>query len=256
MSVPAAFISHGSPMQAVEQDEFNADLRAWADGIPRPRAIVVVSAHWEARGRVRVTGAERPSLIYDFSGFPPELYDLRYPAPGDPALAAEIARMLDGDVDGSRGWDHGAWMPLLHAFPKADVPVLEVSLPLPRTPDQILRVGRTLAPLRDRGVLLIGSGGLVHNLSRVRFDDKRAPVEGWAEEFDRWVGERIQALDVDALQDYRSRGPNAALAVPTTEHYDPVLFTLGAAGPEDRVRPIHTGMQYGTLSMRSFAISS
>src|SRR5262245_2749910 len=178
--LPAAFLSHGSPMLAVEEDDFTAMLRRWGGSL-RPRAIAVVSAHWEASGPVRVTGAERPALIYDFSGFPPELYDLRYPSPGDPAVAADIVKRLESSgvtatIDPRRGLDHGAWVPIRHAFPAATLPVLEISLPVQRTPELVAQVGKALAPLREDGVLLVGSGGIVHNLRRVHLDDKQAPV--------------------------------------------------------------------------------
>lgn len=257
--MPAWFLAHGSPLLAVEQDDFTAALRREAAALPRPRAIVVVSAHWEFRGSVRVTSADRPPLIYDFSGFPPELYDVRYPCPGDPTLAAEIVTMLlDAGVtaaaDPRRGIDHGAWVPLVHAFPKADIPVVEVALPVPRSPDDVVRMGKALAPLRGRGILLIGSGGLVHNLRRVRFEDKAAPVEEWAKKFDEWVRDRIRALDIPGLAAYGARAPHADLAVPTTEHFDPALFVLGAGAAGDRVRDLFEGFHYGNLSMRSFAL--
>lgn len=237
-------------MLAVEEDGVTSMFRRWGAGLS-PRAIVVVSAHWEAPGPVRVTGAERPTLIYDFSGFPPELYDVRYPSPGDPALAADIVRRLEGaTLDPRRGIDHGAWVPLVHAFPAAKVPVLQVSLPVPRTPERVAQVGKALAPLRDEGVLLIGSGGLVHNLRRVHFDDKNAPVDGWAAEFDGWVRDHS-----DALADYR-RAPHAAEAVPTTEHFDPAFFVLGAALPGDRLSWLYEGFHYGNLSMRSFELKA
>ena len=252
--LPAAFLAHGSPMLAVESDDFTAMLRRWG-GELRPRAIVVVSAHWEARGPFRITGAERPSLIYDFSGFPPELYDVRYPSPGDPALAAEIATRIEGAAvaDPKRGLDHGAWVPVLHAFPDAKIPILEVALPVPRTPEQLARAGKALAPLRGEGVLLIGSGGLVHNLRRVRFEDKAAPVDGWAGEFDRRVAERLTSLDPAALAGVL-RTPDAAEAVPTTEHFDPAFFVLGAALPGDALTWLYEGFHYGNLSMRSFEL--
>jgi len=257
--MPAWFLAHGSPLLAVEQDDFTAALRREAGALARPRAVAVVSAHWEALGSIRVTSAERPPLIYDFSGFPPELHDVRYPCPGDPSLAAEIVkRLLDAGltaaVDPRRGLDHGAWVPLVHAFPKADIPVVEVALPAPRTPDEVVRMGKALAPLRDRGILLMGSGGLVHNLGRVRFEDKAAPVDGWAGEFDVWVRDRIRALDIPGLAAYRTRAPQAALSVPTTEHFDPVFFVLGAGAAGDRVRDLFEGFHYGNLSMRSFSL--
>jgi len=257
--LPAAFFAHGSPMLAVEEDDFTAMLRRWGRGV-RPRAIAVVSAHWEAPGPVRVTGAEQPSLIYDFSGFPPELYDIRYPSPGHPALGAEIVRRLEAAgvksaLDPRRGLDHGAWVPIRHAFPAADVPMLEISLPVPRTRELLAQAGRALAPLRGEGVLLIGSGGLVHNLRRVHFEDKAAPVDPWAGDYDRWVGDRLPSLDPAALAEYR-QAPHAAEAVPTTEHFDPVFFVLGAALPGDRLSGLYEGFHYGNLSMRSFEVKA
>jgi len=256
--MPAWFVGHGSPLLAVEQDDFTAALRREGAALPRPRAIVVVSAHWESRG-IRVTASDRPALIYDFSGFPPELTDVRYPAPGDPALAADVSKRLrdaglEAAEEARRGLDHGAWVPLVHAFPNADIPVVQVALPVPRTADDVVRMGSALAPLRDQGVLLIGSGGIVHNLRRVRFDDKAAPAADWAEAFDGWVRDRVQSLGVADLAAYRSRAPNAALAVPTTEHFDPVFFALGAAAAGDQVRTLFEGFHYGTLSMRSFSL--
>jgi 4,5-DOPA dioxygenase extradiol len=257
----AWFVAHGSPMLAVEHDDFTRALRREGAAVPRPRAIVAVSAHWESRGAIRVTSADRPPLIYDFSGFPAELYDVRYPCPGDPSLAAEVVKMLldaglTAVVEPRRGIDHGAWVPLVHAFPKADIPVVQVSLPVPRTPEEVFRMGKSLSPLRDRGILLMGSGGLVHNLRLVRLDDKSAPVDGWATEFDGWVGSRIRALDIPALSGYRTRAPHADLAVPTTEHFDPLFFALGAGAAGDRTRDLFEGFHHGNLSMRSLALAS
>ncbi len=257
---PAAFFAHGSPMVAIEEDEFTRSLRGFGASLQHPRAIVAVSAHWEAPGPIRVTSSERPPQIYDFSGFPEELYAVRYDPPGDRELSLEVKTLLSeaglpAAQNAERGLDHGAWVPLRHAFPAATVPVLEVSLPTTRTPEQGVAIGKALAPLRERGVLLVGSGGIVHNLRRVRFDDKRAPAEAWAKDFDLWVRDRLEALDVDGLSGYASRAPNAALAVPTSEHFDPVFFVLGAALPGDRVRPLFEGFHHGTLSMRSFSLS-
>lgn len=258
--MPAWFVAHGSPMLAVEQDDFTAALRREGDALPRPRGIVVVSAHWETAGSIRVTSGKQLPLIYDFSGFPSTLYDVRYPCPGDPSLAAEIALLLldanlSAAVELHRGIDHGVWVPLMHAFPKADIPVVEVSLPVPRSPDHVVRVGKALAPLRERGILLVGSGGLVHNLRRVRFEDKAAPVDEWAREFDAWVRDRLRALDIPGLAAYRSGAPHADLAVPTTEHFDPVFFVLGAGTAADRVRELFEGFHYGNLSMRSLSLA-
>jgi 4,5-DOPA dioxygenase extradiol len=258
--LPVAYLAHGSPMIAVEPDDFTEALRRFGSSLPRPRAIVAVSAHWEAPGPVRVTAAERPAQIFDFSGFPPELYEVRYAPPGDPRLAEHAVRLLaeagiPAVVDSRRGLDHGTWVPLRYAFPSADIPVVQVSLPASRSPADVAAIGKALGSLRDGGVLLAGSGGIVHNLRRVRFDDKRAPVDAWAAEFDGWVGERAQRLDLSGLSEYARRAPHAALAVPTSEHFDPLFFVLGAARPGDRPAVLYEGFHHGNLSMRSISLS-
>lgn len=257
-AIPAAFISHGSPMAALQQDEYTRALRELGRSVPAPKAIVVVSAHWETRGGILVTGAERPPLVYDFGGFPDELYALKYPSPGDPALAGRVADLLRGagfssQVDPGRGYDHGTWVPLRLTYPDPTVPVIQVSLPRPRTEHDVLRMGLALAPLRDEGVLLLGSGGVVHNL-RIFEWDRNAPVQGWARAFDDWAGARLAARDVEGLAAWRRQAPNGTLAVPTTEHFDPLFFTLGALRPADRIDDVFVGIQHGTMSLRSFAL--
>ena len=244
--LPALFVSHGAPTTALQtKGSFARALRAFAEGTPRPRAIVMVSAHWETLAP-RVTSSAAPPLIYDFGGFADELYSVRYPCPGDPALAQRIAQLLPGAVlDAARGLDHGAWTPLRLMFPAADIPVLQVSLAGdPRA------LGRALAPLRDEGVLLIGSGGAVHNLRRVDLSAEDAPVQAWAREFDEWLAKAVDALAVDL-----SVAPGARLAVPSPEHFDPLLFVLATAQPGERAVTVFEGFQYGTLSMRSFAVA-
>jgi 4,5-DOPA dioxygenase extradiol len=260
MAFPALFVSHGAPSVALDDDAYTRALGAWARGRPRPRAVVVLSAHAEARGPVRVNAGSEPVLIYDFYGFPAPLYDLRYPAPGAPDHAREVAGALaaaglEPVVDAQRGWDHGVWVPLRLLYPAADVPVVAVSLPVPRTPDGLLAMGRTLVPLREKGVLLLGSGGIVHNLHRLRWDDAGAPPEPWAAAFGAWVDERIEARDLEALVAYAARAPHADLAVPTSEHFDPLFFVVGAREDRDRVESVYQGFRYGSLSLRSFALA-
>jgi 4,5-DOPA dioxygenase extradiol len=261
VAFPALFVSHGAPTAALDDDAYTRALGAWARGRPKPRAVVVVSAHAEARGPVRVNAGAAPALIYDFYGFPAPLYDLRYPAPGAPDLAREVAGAfaeagLEPVVDAQRGWDHGVWVPLRLLYPTADVPVVEVSLPVPRKPEVLLAMGRALAPLRERGVLLFGSGGIVHNLHRLRWDDAGGPPEPWAAAFGAWVDERLEEDDRDALAAHAARAPHAELAVPTSEHFDPLFFVLGARDARDRVEGIYEGFRYGTLSLRSFALAA
>ncbi len=256
---PACFVSHGAPTAALDDDAYTGALAGFAREQPEPAAIVVVSAHWEAHGPVRVNAAAEPALIYDFGGFPDALYRLSYPAPGSPELAAEIGGLL-GEAgiahteETARGWDHGVWVPLRLLYPEAAAPVVEISLPLPRTPAVVMALGAALAPLRDRGVLLFGSGGIVHNLRRLRFGEKDAPVDDWAAAFDAWVRVRLEQLDAAGLASYADAAPHAALAVPTTEHFDPLFFVLGACGDADRCSAIFEGFEYGSLSMRSFAL--
>ena len=261
MAFPVFFVSHGAPSVALEEDDYTRALREWARVRPKPRAIVILSAHGEAQGPVRVNSALRPSLIYDFYGFPPALYQLSYPAPGAPDLAHEVADALEAEglepvLDSLRGWDHGVWVPLRLLYPRADVPVIELSLPVPRTPDLLLGLGRILSPFRRRGVLLVGSGGIVHNLHRVRMGDAAAAPEEWAVSFDSWIRDRLAALDIDALREYETHAPHAELAVPTTEHFDPVFFVLGAREGGDRVETVYEGFRFGPLSMRTFALVS
>lgn len=260
MAFPVLFVSHGAPSVAIEEDAYTRSLRGWAEERPTPRAVVVVSAHWEARGPIRVNVHPHPSLLYDFYGFPQALYQLTYPAPGGPALAGDVLQALDDAglepvVEETRGWDHGVWVPLRLLFPEARVPVVAVSLPAPRDPSVILKVGAALAPLRSHGVLLLGSGGIVHNLHRLDMSGKDAAVVPWAGAFDEWMAGKLGSLDVAAIADYSRQAPHAELAVPTSEHFDPVFFALGARSPSDRVTTVYEGFHYGTLSLRSFVLA-
>ncbi|HYH99309.1 class III extradiol ring-cleavage dioxygenase [Hyalangium sp.] len=255
---PACFVSHGSPMVALDTDAYPQALRAFAEGLKGVRALVVVSAHWETAGGVRVTASEAPPLIYDFGGFPEPLYQLTYPCPGEPVLAREVAaRLTSAGIpaaeDPSRGLDHGTWVPLRLALPEAKLPVVQLSMPRGATADEVARMGEALRPLRAQGVMLMGSGGVTHNLRRVVFQDKHAPAEAWAQAFDTWVAERLAAKDFTGLRAW-STAPNARLAHPSTEHLVPLYFVLGAALPEDRVTPVYEGFHHGTMSMRSFAL--
>jgi 4,5-DOPA dioxygenase extradiol len=213
-------------------------------------AIAIVSAHWQTRGGIRVNAVARPEMIYDFGGFDDALYSVRYEARGEPELAREIAHLIGAVVETERGWDHGVWVPLLHVRPQADLPVVEISLPNPS--HDLPRIGRALGSLRDRGIAVAGSGGIVHNLRRLDFSGKDAPTAEWAREFDTWVADRIAARDFAALERYAT-APHARDAVPTPEHFEPLLVVSGAARDDDEVRTLYAGFHYGTLSMRSVA---
>jgi 4,5-DOPA dioxygenase extradiol len=247
---PLLFISHGAPSIALEEDGFTRAVHDFGQTLDAAPAMVVVSAHWQSRG-LRVNAAARPDPIYDFGGFAPELYTLRYDAPGEPALAREIARLTGAALEEERGWDHGVWVPLRHLRPQADIPIVELSLPVGA---DLMSIGRALAPLRDRGVVLTGSGGIVHNLRMIHLDDKFAPVDPWAHEFDAFVADALERRDFDAIAGYRTRAPHASLAVPTPEHFEPLLILLGAASAGDEVSTIFAGFQYGNLSMRTFTL--
>lgn len=258
---PSLFVAHASPMLALEREGHAEALRAFGRRFRDPGAVVVVSAHWEAPRPIRVTSAPRPPLVYDFGGFPRTLYEMTYPAPGSPELAAEIVGMLSkagllAAEEPRRGWDHGVWIPLRLLYPAASVPVVEVSLPVPRDPELVSSIGLALAPLRDRGVLLVGSGGIVHNLRLARLDHKHSAVDDWAREFDDWVREKVEREDLDGLAVYRERAPHSGRAVPESEHFDPLFFALGAALPDDEIEEVSRGFEYGNLSLSSYAFLS
>ncbi|MGB6007419.1 dioxygenase [Castellaniella sp.] len=250
---PSIFISHGSPMFALEPGMLGPNLRQLGASLQGVSAIVVASPHWQTRD-VRVSGVARPQTIHDFGGFPAPLYALSYEPPGAPALAAEIARMLvdagmPATVDTQRGLDHGAWVPLRYLRPAADIPVLQVSLPVGMDTRGALRLGMALAPLRERGVLIIGSGSLTHNLYEFR-SHIRDPE--YAQAFADWAADAVARRDDEALVEYRARAPHAERAHPTEEHYLPLLVALGASAPGEARMRIPGGMTYGVLSMDSF----
>jgi 4,5-DOPA dioxygenase extradiol len=252
-TAPALFISHGSPMFALEPGLLGPNLHAIGKLLPDVTAVLVVSPHWQTRG-VRVGSSAMPATLHDFGGFPAPLYQLQYPAPGAPALAQDTARLLaragfEAALDAHRGLDHGAWVPLRYLFPQADVPVFQVSLPHDLDAAGALRLGQALAPLRARGVLVVGSGSLTHNLYEFR-QHIRDPE--YAQRFADWVGDAVAARDVEALVAYRDRAPQAARAHPSEEHYLPLLVALGASNDEERGMPIEGGMTHGVLSMDSF----
>jgi len=251
---PAFFISHGSPMFAIEPGQLGPALHAIGARLPDLRAVLVVSPHWQTDG-VRVLATARPGTIHDFGGFPPALYQLQYPVEGAPALAADAARLLraagfEVALEQSRGLDHGAWVPMRHLLPAGDVPVFQVSMPHDLSAADALRLGRALAPLREAGVLVVGSGSLTHNLYEFR-QHIRDPE--YAQAFADWVAAAVARNDVDALVDYREQAPHAARAHPTEEHYLPLLVALGASDDRDATRVIEGGMTHGVLSMDSYA---
>ena len=249
--VPVLFVGHGSPMNAIEDNEFS---RTWADTgktLPRPGAILCISAHWETVG-TRVTAMERPETLYDFYGFPEPLYEQRYPAPGDPDLARSIQTAIKNPtvhLDSSWGLDHGAWSVLCRMFPEADIPVVQLSLDFEQPPTFHYELGRKLKYLRKENVLIVGSGNMVHNLRTMVWDET---AFDWALEFDAILTDRIRNGDHPALIDYESLGDAARLAVPTNEHYLPLLYILGILDESDKIEFFCERVTLGSISMRSF----
>ena len=258
VTMPSVFVSHGSPMVALGAGPYQDALAQFGRSV-RPCAIVVISAHWGSGKTISVTSVKHNATIHDFGGFPAPLYELTYNAPGDPALASDIVRLLPENgfhpaTTTDRGLDHGTWIPLRLMYPEADIPVVAMSVPLELSPEELYRLGRALAPLRDQGVMILGSGGIVHNLRLVRFADPQAPVERWAAEFDRWFRDAVEQNKVADLFGYARAGPHAQLAVPTLEHFAPVFVVLGAASDPKEVTTIYAGFEHGNISMRSFAL--
>jgi 4,5-DOPA dioxygenase extradiol len=253
--MPAVFLGHGSPMNTLET---NPATEAWAalgaDLPQRPAAVLAISAHWYVRG-LGVTAMERPRTIHDFSGFPPELSQFRYPAPGSPALAARVAELLAPleVVADTTAWglDHGTWSVLAHVFPAADVPVVQLAIDARRPAAWHAGLGARLAPLRDEGVLVVGSGNIVHNLGAIRWG-MREPLP-WAERFDRHIADALDRGDLDTVTNW-DRHPDAALAVPTPEHYLPLVYVAAMRAGDDGITTIVAGHDHGSLSMRSVRI--
>jgi 4,5-DOPA dioxygenase extradiol len=254
---PVLFVSHGAPTAALDRGPWAQALAAFG-AAARPRALVVVSAHWTSRGALGVTSSERPGTIHDFVGFPRALYQLTWPAPGAPDLAAALVDRLSSAgfpsrMDPQRGLDHGAWVPLRLAFPAADVPTVQLALP-EASPPRLLALGQALSPLRDEGVLLVLSGGAVHNLGELNLGEPDAPAATWAREFGEWLEACVTALDGVALAAWRERAPHASRAHPTAEHLAPLLVAVGAARPGDQVEPLHRGVAYGALDLLTFLL--
>lgn len=247
--MPVLFIGHGSPMNAIEDNAFTRVLEKLSATLPAPKAVCVVSAHWVTRGS-QVLTAERPRTIHDFFGFPKSLYEVQYPAPGAPKEAKRLALEHHLLSDHQWGLDHGAWSVLRHIYPKANVPVFQLSLDHQRTFPEHIALGRELRELRERGVLLLGSGNLVHNLHRINWEmaDSAYP---WAQEFDAKVKEAINKRDVDSLGEPDRWGCTLlAEAHPTLEHYAPILYCLGSTDEQDIVTYPYEGIEFGTISMR------
>ncbi len=249
--LPTLFVGHGSPMNAIEDNPFARTWETIGADLPRPEAILCISAHWETRGTY-LTAMERPKIIHDFGGFPPELFAVDYPAPGSPALATLTKETLretsEAGLTQDWGLDHGAWSVLRRMFPGANIPVVQLSLDRDQPANFHYALGQALRPLRKRGVLIVSSGNIVHNLRLAKWDDS---VADWAQEFDALSARKILSGDDQSLVSYETLGAEARLAVPTPEHYLPLLYTLGLRDKSEPVSFFNEGVTLSSISMRS-----
>lgn len=248
-TLPGLFISHGSPMLALDPEQVGPALHRLSLNLPKPRAIIVMSAHWESNALEVNTGV-RPETWHDFKGFPPALYEMRYPAPGHPELAEEILHLLaeahiPAHANSTRPRDHGVWMPLLHMYPDADIAVVEISLPMNMNADEIYKIGQTLAPLREKQILLIGSGSITHNLRELSWNGNNDNVPEWASTFRNYVVNKLTHNQYDAVLDWQDI-PYVAKNHPTIEHFAPLFFAMGT-GP--RFSIVHSSFSMGALGM-------
>jgi len=251
-AMPAIFFGHGNPMNAISENPYAKKWNAIGRGLPKPKAVLAISAHWYVE-QTAVTAASAPRTIHDFGGFPRELYEVQYPAPGDPALAARVRDLLAPDVtvemDDRWGFDHGTWSVLMHVFPKADVPIVQLSIDETQPPQFHYEIGKRLASLREEGVLVIGSGNVVHNLHTFAWGSHPAAPFDWAQRFEQRVRDLLLARDDAPLVDYESLGRDALLSVPTPDHYLPLLYVLGMREDTDGVTFPVEGLDGGSISM-------
>lgn len=257
MKIPALFVSHGAPTFALEPGQAGPLLQAVGErvlALEGLRAVLVISPHWRTRG-LRIGASARPATVHDFGGFPSSLYALRYPVQGAPELAREVAALLaqsglPAQLVDDQGLDHGAWVPLMHMLPDASVPVLQLSLPIDLDPSHAVSLGRALAPLREQGVLIVGSGSLTHNLYEFRQSETEAP-DDYVSEFVNWARTAALAHDLGTLVDFRG-APHSRRAHPSDEHYLPLLVAAGASTAAEPVEVIEGGVTYGVLSMEGY----
>lgn len=259
-SLPTLFLSHGSPMLALDDNPARRFLLGLGAMLPRPQAILVVSAHWETLGVPAVGFAPQPETIHDFGGFPQALFDLQYPAPGAPDIAGTAFRLLTEagfapHRSALRGLDHGAWVPLRLMYPDAAIPTLQVSLVRGGSAADHYRMGQALSPLRGLGVLMVGSGSLTHNLAEVWGRDEQAPTPAWVHDFETWMSDRLLAGQREALLHYRTRAPHAIQNHPTEEHLLPLFVAWGASDPGGTVQHLHQSYTYGVLAMDAYAFA-
>lgn len=248
--LPALFVSHGAPTLPFDDVPARDFLRALGQQIGKPRGILAVSAHWDT-DVPQTNSVAGNDTIHDFGGFPRALYDLRYPAPGDPLLARSVTALTGGKVNATRGLDHGAWVPLMLMYPEAEIPVIQLSVQSRAGAAHHIALGRKVAQLRQDDVLVVGSGGFVHNLGRLASEGSLEP--DWSREFSDWMHDRLVSRDETALADYRDHAPYAVLAHPTEEHFMPLFVAMGAGG--ETVRRLHSSATFGSLRMDAYSFS-
>ena len=256
--MPVLFIGHGSPMNGIEDNEFSGRWNQLAKEIPRPKAVLVISAHWLSKG-TRITAMDFPKAIHDFGGFPQELFDVQYPAPGSPQIAQETRKLVKSisiEADHDWGLDHGTWTVVKHMYPDADIPVLQLSIDHNKNPQYHFELGKELAELRKKGVLIIGSGNMVHNLRMLAWDRINEPGYGydWALGMNETFKKYISEGDFHSLINFRKLGREADLAIPTPEHYIPLLYTLGLRDEKEEVSFFNDRAVAGSLTMTSVKI--
>ncbi|TWA60493.1 4,5-DOPA dioxygenase extradiol [Azospirillum baldaniorum] len=247
---PSVFVSHGAPTLIIEDSPGRHFLAGLGTRLGRPSAVIAVSAHWTTQTPA-IGGATQPDTIHDFYGFPRALYAMRYAAPGAPALADRVRALTGATVDPGQGLDHGAWVPLMLMYPEADIPVAQLSVQPSATAADHIALGRALAPLRKEGVLILGSGGAIHNLGDFRFGER--DVAGWAEDFAGWLDGVLTAGDEASLAGWKTLCPQAKAAHPTDEHFLPLPVAFGAAGSAVRTERLHTGFEHGSIGMQAYA---
>jgi 4,5-DOPA dioxygenase extradiol len=258
LKMPVLFLGHGSPMNAIEENEFVAGFRTIGKQISKPDAILCISAHWETNGTF-VTAMEKPRTIHDFGGFPKALYEINYPAPGSPELAKTMKRLIkkaDIGLDDTWGLDHGAWTVIKHLYPKADIPVVQMSLDYSKAPLRHYELAKELAPLRTQGILIIGSGNMVHNLGMVAWDKLDADGYGydWALEANDAMKKLILNDDHQSLIHYKAQGKSFVLSIPTPEHFLPLLYALALKENNDKIHIFNDKAVAGSLTMTSIKI--
>lgn len=258
VKMPVMFLGHGSPMNAIEENEFVSGFRKAGNEIPKPKAILCVSAHWETKGSY-VTAVEHPKTIHDFGGFPQALFDVQYPAPGSPALAKEVKELVkqtDIGLDEKWGLDHGAWSVIKHMYPNADIPVLQLSIDYTQNASYHYSLAKQLAALRNKGILIVGSGNMVHNLGMVAWDKMKADNYAfeWAEEASTKMKQFILQDNHQALIDFKTQGKAFDLAIPTPEHYLPLLYVLALKDKNETVNLFNDKAVAGSLTMTSVKI--